>query len=464
MSLVHAFLATCRAYPKRTALTFEDTSLTFEQLNSKANAVASLLQNKGVKQGDRVAICMPNSIELILAYLGALKLGAVLVPISPSFTTRDIKNIIEDTQASCLIAVNTVEKSIMFSHEDLPEANDLPIIISNEDPAIIFYTSGTTGSSKGALLKHKHILASLRTLQHTWALSPKDHLLLTLPLHHIHGLGVGICGAWLIGYQVTLTKKFNAEETLTMLKDCTLFMGVPTMYVKMLETEGNFNLDNMRLFISGSAPLKPETFTAFQKRFNYTILERAGMSETMMNFSNPLGGERKVGSVGKPLLGVEVKITDDEFNDTTGPGKLLLRGPNVFEEYWNNPKITKDSFHKSWFITGDIAELDNQGYVYFRGRTKDMIISGGLNIYPMDIESVLDQHPKVVESAVVGVPDKYLGEAVKAFVISKESISEDELIKFAASHLASFKKPRSITFIDALPRNQMGKVQKHRLK
>ena len=464
MTLVDAFLATCAKYPNKIAISFENTSLTFNELNNKANAVVNILKNRGIEWGDRVGICLPNSLEVVISYLGALKAGAIIVPISTSYTTRDIKNILTDTGAKCLISHNTVENNLIFSHTDLPKTPNPAVNPTMEHGAMIFYTSGTTGSAKGALLKHKHIMANLTALKDAWNLSSDDHLLLSLPLHHIHGFGVGLCGSWLAGYSITLHEKFNPLNVLKELKNCTLFMGVPTMYTRLLDVVENYDLSNMRLFISGSAPLSPQTFNAFENKFGHKILERAGMSETMMNFSNPLNGERKLGSVGKALPGVEFKITNNEFKETNGPGQLLLKGPNVFEGYWNNPEQNKISFNEGWFITGDIAEEDDEGYVYFRGRAKDMIISGGLNIYPQDIEQVLNRHPSVVESAVVGIPDNYWGESVKAYVVANLPVTEEELLNYAATKIASYKKPKMITFIDALPRNAMGKIQKHRLR
>jgi malonyl-CoA/methylmalonyl-CoA synthetase len=265
-------------------------------------------------------------------------------------------------------------------------------------------------------------------------------------------------------------KKFDAEEILKLIeeKKATLFMGVPTMYVKILEVKDKekYNTSSMRLFISGSAPLSAETFKEFKDTFGQEILERAGMSETNMNFSNPYNGKRKPGTVGPVLPCAKVKITDKDFNEVPQgkEGSILIKGNNVFKGYWNAPEKTKESFHDGWFITGDLGKIDEDNYITFLGRSKDLIISGGLNIYPAEVEELINTHPAVSESAVIGVPDKCFGEAVKAFVVLKDSITGEEITAYCKQKLSSYKKPKYVEFIDELPRNSMGKVQKNVLR
>ena len=432
---------------------------------------------------------------MIYFFTGILKNGSIVVPMNTYFKEEEAKYMLNDSGAKVIL---TDKERLPIIKKIMPELKELKHIIvtdsneyinfndfikdasdtnpnieiKDEDGSIIFYTSGTTGRCKGALLSHKNMESDLEALKQTWYLTDKDKLILTLPLYHIHGLGVALCGAFYNGYSFVLRKKFDPEETLKLIveKKATLFMGVPTMYVKILEVKGKerYDIRSMRLFISGSAPLSAETFKEFKDTFGHEVLERAGMSETNMNFSNPYKGKRKPGTVGSPLPGVQVKIVDNRFKPVPQgkEGEILLKGPNVFKGYWNCEEKTKESFHDGWFITGDIGKIDEDGYVTFLGRNKDLIISGGINIYPVEVEEIINSHPEVQECAVIGVPDKCFGEAVKAFVVLRASIkvSDKEIIKYCKQKVASYKKPKYVEFIDALPRNSMGKVQKNVLR
>ena len=489
MTLVSAFNRIFEKYKGKTAIEFEEHKVTFAEISGKANKVADSLSKSSISKGDRVAVFLGNSMELVYFFVGALKNGSIVVPMNISFMDIEAEYMLNDSGAK---AVLTDKETLPIIKNILPKLKELKHIITvgcneftdfndfikdasvkepdvkitGEDGSIIFYTSGTTGRSKGALLSHHNMESDLGALKEAWHLAGKDRLLLALPLYHIHGLGVALCGSFYNGYSLVLRKRFDAEETLKLIQDkkCTLFMGVPTMYIRILEVDEKYDTNTMRLFISGSAPLSAETFKEFKEKFGHTILERAGMSETNMNFSNPYRGKRKPGTGGLPLKGVKVMIADKNFREVPKgkEGDILLKGPNVFKGYWNAPEKTKESFHKGWFITGDIGKIDKDGYVTFLGRSKDLIISGGLNIYPAEVEEVINSHSSVLECAIIGVPDKYFGEAVKVFVVLKKGkkADEEEIISYCREKLASYKKPKYVEFIGALPKNSMGKVQK----
>ena len=502
MTLVSSFSKTFQNYANKVGIEFNGRKVTFGAINRNANKVANALGNIFVNKPDRVALFLANNLELIYFFTGILKNGSIVVPMNTYFKEEEAKYMLNNSGAKVILTdnerlpiirnilkelkelkyiittnsnknsakVNSIE--FIDFNEFIKDASDKEpdIGVADEDGSVMFYTSGTTGKCKGALLSHKNMESDLKALKQTWYLTDKDKLILTLPLYHIHGLGVALCSSFYNGYSVVLRKKFDAEEVLKLIqeKQCTLFMGVPTMYIKILEVKEKYDISSMRLFISGSAPLSAETFKEFKETFGHEVLERAGMSETNMNFSNPYHGKRRPGTVGLPLPGVQVKIVDNNFNPVNNgkEGEILLKGPNVFKGYWNDEEKTKESFHDGWFITGDIGKIGVDGYVTFLGRSKDLIISGGLNIYPVEVEEVINSHPLVLESAVVGIPDKYFGEAVKAFVVLRDSIkvSEKEIISYCKQKIASYKKPKYVEFIKALPRNGMGKVQKNVLR
>ena len=495
MTLVSSFNKTFQTYKNKVAIEFNDKEVTFDNINKTSNKIANALRNISVNKGDRVALFHANSLELINFFNGTIKNGSIVVPMNTYFKEIEAKHMLNDSGAKVILTdkerlpiikkilselnflkhVITVDSNEFIDFNDfIKDASDKnpDVEINDDDGSIIFYTSGTTGRCKGALLSHKNMESDLEALKQTWHLTDKDKLLLTLPLYHIHGLGVALCSSFYNGYSSLLRKRFDPEEVLKLIEDkkTTLFMGVPTMYIKILEVKDKekYDISSMRLFISGSAALSAETFKEFKDVFGHEVLERAGMSETNMNFSNPYNGKRKPGTVGLPLPCVQVKIVDKNFNEVSQgkEGEILLKGPNVFKGYWNCEEKTKASFHDGWFITGDIGKFDEDGYVTFLGRSKDLIISGGLNIYPVEVEEVINSHPEVQESAVVGVPDKCFGEAVKAFVVLKDGIkiNDNEIIAYCKQKVASYKKPKYVEFIDALPRNTMGKVQKNILR
>jgi malonyl-CoA/methylmalonyl-CoA synthetase len=469
----------------------------YAQLFAGAERLAAALHAWGLRKGDRAAFFLGNRLEFVVASLAVNRLGAVMVPINMRYRRREIGHILADctprllfTEQSQLpilaeLEENTVQTDGIIDvdnwytwepHQVAGETAPCPPI-SGDDLALILYTSGTTGRSKGAMLSHNNLLATITGLLSAWAWQTDDVLLLTLPLFHTHGLVVGLFCALAAGATVQLHTRSNIQQVLKVLLSGTptLFFGVPTLYVRLVEAlrqhPGPLTLDRMRLFCSGSAPLEVETFHAFQALTGHAILERYGMTETGMNLSNPYTGRRIPGTVGTPLPGVSMRIIDREGKDQPpgSEGELLVRGSNVFSGYWQAPEQTtasfcKDSQGRDWFRTGDLARQDPQtGYVTLLGRQQEMIISGGFNIYPREVEEILTAYPGVIEAAVLGTSHSEWGEVPIAYLVVEEPIDENSLVAYCGSQLASFKIPHQFHYLAALPRNALGKVQKHLL-
>jgi malonyl-CoA/methylmalonyl-CoA synthetase len=470
------------------------TSLTFADLYAAVDRVAAGLQQWGLRKGDRVAFFINSRPELIIAYLAVIRLGAVVVPINLRYRRLEIGHILTDCTPRLLVTESaqlpildevgadkaSVEALLLAEEFDRWQAPadqvQLPLVES-DDLALIIYTSGTTGRSKGAMITHNNVIATVTGLLAAWAWQPQDKLLLCLPLFHTHGLIVGLHCALAAGATVLLRTQFEAKTILADLLsgEPTLFFAVPTIYVRLVEElkqQPQPDFSHLRLFCSGSAPLAAETFGAFQELTGHTILERYGMTETGMNLSNPYIGERIAGSVGTPLPGVSMRIVDHKGVDVPvgGEGELLVRGGNVFSAYWNAPEKTAASFShdalgQQWFHTGDLARQDPQnGYVTLLGRRHELIISGGFNIYPREIEEMLTTYPGIAEAAVIGAPHPEWGEVPVAYLVCTAEIDQEALVRYCRSQLASFKVPRAIHHVEALPRNAMGKLQKNLLK
>jgi malonyl-CoA/methylmalonyl-CoA synthetase len=414
--------------------------------------MAAALTEHGLTQGDRVCVQLANCIELIDIYLACVKLGVIFVPVNILYRDREVAHIVSDA-----------EPKLFITAENIPEpgrTGPRPVPLDGDTPAALVYTSGTTGTSKGAILTHNNFAANALNLLTCWQISSQDRFLLALPLFHVHALGNGL-HCWLIsGCRMRLLERFEHQTAVEQFLDFrpTLFFGVPTIYVRLLETplaEARQIGNDMRLFVSGSAPLPAHVLEEFRGLFGHTILERYGMTETIMNISNPYVGERRPGSVGLPLPGVSVRLSDS--------GEILLKGPNVFAGYWKREDATRDAFVDGWFKTGDIATRSSDGYYTLSGRKSDLIISGGFNIYPREIEEFLMEQPEIVEAAVVGEPDRLRGEIPIAYIVVRETIDPDILIERCKAKLASFKVPRRLLTVDLLPRNALGKVQKHLL-
>ena len=455
-------------------------TLTFGDLEARSNRLAHALGRRGLRAGDRVAVYLSNRLEFVDLLLACVKLGLVLVPINILYREREITHILTDAQPR--VVITTREKFPAFEGATPLDAAELTGEAAGESssgvrgpidadaPAAIVYTSGTTGRSKGAVLSHNNCLANTVNLIGCWRITASDRYLAVLPLFHVHGLANGLM-TWLAsGCRMRLVERFEAaraEEWFTAFEP-TLFFGVPTIYVRLLDLRRDTAAAigaKMRLFVSGSAPLPSAVFEEFRSRFGHAILERYGMSETLMNLSNPYVGQRRAGSVGMPLPGLSTRIVRPDGTDveTGETGELLVRGPNVFSGYWRQPEATAAAFVDGWFRTGDLAERDADGYYTLRGRRTDLIISGGFNIYPREIEELLLETPGVREAVVVGVPDTRRGELPVAYLVTDRPIDPPALDERCRRALASFKVPRAFVRVDALPRTALGKVQKHLL-
>lgn len=501
MSFLNTFTQNVDLYPNKVALEFIDPPLqrvTYEELHQLVGQTAAYLQNLGVQPGDRVALQLTKSLEFILLHLATVTLGAITLPLNLAYPPDEIEYFLSDSGAKLFFTLESAKEKnqsilarlpnlqeCIFLNPTEPErfnslvSNYQPLISSHlvsnpSDTAVIIYTSGTTGRPKGAEITHGNLISNLQSLRQAWGWTPDDVLLHVLPIFHVHGLFVALHGALHAGATTLLMREFDAKRTLEMLADgqCTVFMAVPTIHQRLLDMPdaSQYDLSHVRLITSGSDRLPDEVFTGFQQTFGYTLLERYGMTETGMNCSNPLNGERRIGSVGLPLPGVEVRVVNPE-NEQPLPegeiGEVQLRGPNIFKGYWKQPQKTAESFTADgWFRTGDLGFLERDGYLTLCGRSKDLIISGGLNIYPPEVERVLAEHPSVAACAVIGCPDREWGERVTAVVVLNrgESVSAQDLIAFCRERLAPYKSPKSIVFRDDLPRNAMGKVQKAELR
>jgi len=434
----------------------DGSQISYGALEAGAAKVAGRLAAEGVAPGDRVALQAEKSAEMIMVYLGVLKAGAVFLPLNSAYTAAEVDYFLKDAEPKAFITDPPAWVAEAAAHPALEAA----VPRAAGDLASLIYTSGTTGRSKGAMLSHGNLAANALALHEAWGFTPDDVLLHALPIFHVHGLFVALHCALLSGCPMVWLPKFTDGEVLAGLDRATVMMGVPTFYTRLLANPGftKAKADNIRLFICGSAPLLPSTFAEFEDRTGQRILERYGMSEAVIITTNPLHGDRMAGSVGYPLPGVELRIGGGE--DT---GVIQIRGPSVFSAYWRMPEKTAEEFTADgFFITGDVGRQDADGRVWISGRAKDLIISGGYNVYPKEVELVLDELPGVAESAVIGVPHRDFGEGVVAVVMGQGD--EAALIAEARQQLAAYKAPKRVVFVDELPRNAMGKVQKNLLR
>ena len=468
-------------------------TLTFDAFLRMAARLAHALRAAGLDPGDRLAAQVPKSAEALALYAACVQAGVVFLPLNTAYTPDEVAYFVRDSGAGLLLcdpaqaaslrpvaegagaALMTLgavgDGTLPAAAQGLPERFET-VPRGADDLAALLYTSGTTGRSKGAMLTQENLLSNARVLADYWRFTAEDVLLHALPIFHTHGLFVATNIALLAGGSMIFLPKFDPDAVIAALPRATTMMGVPTFYTRLLD-DPRLTRDltsHMRLFISGSAPLPAETHAQFEARTGHRILERYGMTETNMITSNPCEGERRAGTVGVRLPGVELRITDPETGaevDQGRVGMIEVRGPNVFEGYWNRPEKTAEEFRADgFFITGDLGVIDARGYVSIVGRARDVVISGGFNIYPREVEDVLDVQPGVLESAVVGVPHPDLGEAVVGIVVAEAGATPDldAIAAAAARRLARFKQPRRLILRDALPRNAMGKVQKNALR
>ena len=456
-------------------------TLTFGDLEARSNRLAGALVARGLVRGDRLAFCLVNRIEIIDLWLACAKLGIIVVPINVLYREREIALIVDDAEPAAV--VTTPEQAAYFpasaiwwdveslSADAARRDSRRPAAVADAaTPAALVYTSGTTGTAKGAILTHGNFAANARTIVDAWRITDSDRFLCALPLFHVHGLGNGV-HAWLAsGCHMKLVERFDATRAggWFITYRPTLFFGVPTMYVRLDElprAQASAIGARMRLFVSGSAPLPAQVHAAVRERFGHVILERYGMTETLMIAGNPYDGERRAGSVGLPLPGVEVRIVDAEGVDapTDTSGELWVRGPNVCIGYWRRQDATAAAFAGGWFRTGDLGVRSADGYITLEGRRSDLIISGGFNIYPREIEELLLEQPGVREAVVVGAPDPVRGEVPVAYLVTHDAGDLAALDGVLRRQLASFKIPRAYIRVDALPRTALGKVQKHLL-
>lgn len=498
MNLVDLLAIPRTISPQKAALSFvdgaESADFSYEELYARVDSFAAGLVDWGLQRGDRVAIFMGNRPEFVVSYFGVLRAGGIAIPINLRYRRIEIGHILTDSRPRLIIterqhlpvledaaySESSVEATALAEELERWCVTDSGLRLPNvsgEDIASIIYTSGTTGASKGAMLSHSNILATVTALMAAWRWQPDDRLLLCLPLYHVHGLFVGLVTGLAAGATILLRSSYRNDETVGDLLNGrpSLFFAVPTIYVRLLDALrgiGDTDLAHMRLFCSGSAPLSAEVFTAFQELTGHTILERYGMTETGMNLSNPYAGVRRAGTVGTPLPGVEMRIVNQEGHRVHigDEGEILIRGSNVFAGYWNALEKTADSFTvdqlgRSWFRTGDLARQDPEsGYVTLLGRRHELIISGGLNIYPREIEELLESYPGIQEAAVVGLPHREWGEVPVAHLVCNAEIDDESVSAYCRQQLASFKVPAKLYRVPQLPRNAMGKVQKHLLK
>jgi malonyl-CoA/methylmalonyl-CoA synthetase len=471
----------------------DGTIYSYGDLFALSAQMAHVLVQQGVKPGDRVAAQVEKSVPALVLYLATVRAGAVYLPLNTAYTLAELDYFIGDSEPSLIVCDPASEQGIQqLAHkvgakvlnldphgmgslvsaatQQDQEFNTIPR--NGDDLAAILYTSGTTGRSKGAMLTHDNLHSNASTLVDYWRFTSRDVLIHALPIYHTHGLFVASNVTFFSGASMIFLPKFDPEKIMELMARATCLMGVPTFYVRLLQHPqlNTQTVKNMRLFVSGSAPLLADTHREWNAKSGHAILERYGMTETNMNTSNPYDGDRVPGAVGFPLPGVSVRIADPENGQLMSSeeiGMIEVKGPNVFKGYWRMPEKTEAEFKPDgFFITGDLGKIDAQGYVHIVGRGKDLIITGGFNVYPKEIESEIDAMPGVFESAVIGVAHPDFGEGVTAVVVrtKPEQIDEKAIIVALQDRLAKFKQPKKIIFMEDLPRNAMGKVQKNVLR
>src|SRR5436189_1354626 len=480
--------------PARLAIeTIEGARISYGELIARTGQMANVLVSRGVKPGDRVAAQTEKSVPGLVLYLAAVRAGAVFLPLNTAYTLNELEYFITDAEPSLVVCdpskaegIGAIAAKVGAKVETLDAdgkgslteaaakagAQFETVARADDDLAAILYTSGTTGRSKGAMLTHDNLASNSLTLVDYWRFTNKDVLIHALPIYHTHGLFVASNVTLFARASMIFLPKFDPELIIKLMARATVLMGVPTFYTRLLQSPALSpeSTRHMRLFVSGSAPLLADTHREWSARTGFAILERYGMTETNMNTSNPYDGDRVPGAVGHALPGVTVRVTDPETGKELAResiGMIEVKGPNVFKGYWRMPEKTKAEFRDDgFFITGDLGKIDANGYVHILGRGKDLVISGGFNVYPKEIESEIDAMPGVVEAAVIGVPHADFGEGVTAVVVCDKGAKVDErsVLKALEGRLAKFKMPKRVIVVDGLPRNAMGKVQKNILR
>jgi malonyl-CoA/methylmalonyl-CoA synthetase len=500
-SLRDRFTASFLKQGKKKAVTFLragriETEISYRQLHRDSNRMAHAFQELSVEKTDRVVFCIQKSLIFLIAHLALQKIGAIAVPLNPGFKKSEIDYLMQDADAKLILTEPDKEQVIKEidpglrvlavdtrrPYRDIDFFRSAPeeyahVEIEPHDPGLIIYTSGTTGQPKGAVLTQKNLVHDAANIIHIWEISEADVLCHALPLFHVHGLCFALHTALLAGAHVVMLDQFSPQRVLDILAKkegectCTVFMAVPAMYGKLMDYLGGRkpDFDHIRLWTSGSAPLLSKNFKRVYETFGKEPVEREGMSETGMNFSNPIKGKRKPGSVGYPLPDLQVRIVDPESGTDVPPGQtgeIWLKGPAVTPGYWRKPEETAGAFEQGWFKTGDLGNIDKDGYYFLTDRIKHIIISGGENISPKEVEIVINRLEDVIESSVVGVSDEKWGERVVAAVVTKpdSNIKSEEIQSHCKNHLHDWKCPKEVVFVKTLPRNTMGKVLKEEVK
>jgi malonyl-CoA/methylmalonyl-CoA synthetase len=496
-SLRDCFVDSMARHGDRKAISFlregnVESEISYKELDRDSNRMANVCLDFGVARGDRVILFFPKSVIFVVAHLALQKIGAIAVPLNPGFKPLEMEYFIEDAKAQLVLSgaehqamINEIGPNLsnlvidtQKSYQNLDFFKSAsehlpPVEIGPDDPGIIIYTSGTTGKPKGAVLTQKNLVHDAKNVIKIWEITESDVLCHALPLFHVHGLCFALHTSLMAGSHVIMLDQFSPHTVLGVLsrkeaeQACTVFMAVPSMYRKLLDHLGDKKRDfeHMRLWTSGSAPLLPKDFERLSRVLGKEPVEREGMSETGMNFSNPLRGVRKPGSIGLPLPDLQVRIMDPVTLQDVQPGQtgeIWLKGPAVTPGYWQKPEETVKTFEKGWFRTGDLGNVDGEGYYYLTDRIKHIIISGGENISPKEVESVINQLEEVLESSVVGIPDQKWGEKVVAAVVLKSGVQIDpeKIQNFCRQHLHNWKCPKELLFPEKLPKNTMGKVLK----
>ena len=484
--------------PDKTYLYFEDISKTYAEMDELANRVGNAMLSLGVKRGDTVCLLLGNIAEFIYTFFGLSKIGATMCPVNPMLKPEEVKYIINNAEAKALITQDALMPLVRAIREDCKTVMDVIVVggckkcgemvyedllaaadpapppegVQPDDLAAIIYTSGTTGKPKGAMLTQANYIWDAKAIVKAAAMTPEDRFMCILPLFHVNGQVVTVLGPLAAGASMVLVQKFSASKFFTTVDQFkpTAFSAVPTIYAMLLNTPDiqDYDLSSLRFCICGAAPMPVEVFNKFEEVFNARILEGYGLSEgTCASSINPLDGNRKVGSIGTPLEGQDMKILDAENNELPvgEKGEICIKGDNVMRGYYNNPEATAAAIVGEWLHTGDLGYMDEEGYFFIVGRLKEMIIRGGENIYPKEIEELLYTHPAVADAAVVGVPDKFYGEEVKAFITLKPGAeaTEEEILKFCMDNLAKYKCPKTAQIIKAFPTTATGKIQKRKL-
>ncbi len=501
MSLVEFFEESVKRFPKHIAVTFYTKTYTYEQLYAAVRTLASSLTKRGVTKGDRVALMMPNCPQYPISYFAALMCGATVVQVNPMYKSTELQHVLQDSGAKVLIVLDqlqaivdpivestevqmvipvSVESACRFNELLAEPADHVPNITiqPKEDVAVLQYTGGTTGRSKGAMLTHYNLVANTLQSSATAKVKAKygeDRVLTISPLFHVYGMTSAMNLTFHHGGNLILLPRFEVEEVVQIIEKTkpTSFPGVPTMYIALLNyyKTYKFDLSCLETCTSGSAPLPVEVINQFNSLSGTSVAEGYGLSEASpVTHRNPISGVQKSGSIGIPIPNTDARIVDIATGEETlafgEVGELVIKGPQIMKGYWNMPEETAQTIKNGWLYTGDLAKMDEDGFFYIVGRKKEMILASGFNVYPIEIEDIIYRHPKILEAAVIGVPDEYRGETVKAIVVLKENetLTEGELIDYCRDQLANYKVPTSVTFVNELPKTAVGKILKRKLK